>query len=42
MERAARKSHKGFGFLFVMNWDTLLFFGVTALAMLAGSVLITI
>lgn len=33
MTKALRKSYQSFSFLFMLNWDTLLFFGATALAM---------
>ncbi|MEW2916853.1 MULTISPECIES: hypothetical protein [Ruegeria] len=41
MTKALRKSAKSFGCLFVLNWDTLLFFGVTAVAMGGWAYLIT-
>ncbi|MFD0908557.1 MULTISPECIES: hypothetical protein [Ruegeria] len=36
MTKALRNSYRGFSFLFVLNWDALLSFGLTALA-LAGA-----
>ncbi|WP_282151161.1 hypothetical protein [Ruegeria atlantica] len=32
MTKALRKSYQSFSFLFMLNWDFLLFFGATALA----------
>lgn len=37
MTQAIQKWYKGFGFLFMLNWDAILCFGVTALAMAAGA-----
>ncbi|MGV6805060.1 MAG: hypothetical protein ACWA49_12710 [Ruegeria sp.] len=36
MSKALQKSYRGFSYLFILNWDALLSFGVTALA-LAGA-----
>ena len=33
MTKTLRKSYQSFSFLFALNWDWLLFFGATALAM---------
>ncbi len=33
MTKALRKSYQSFSFLFLLNWDLLLFFGATALAL---------
>ncbi|WP_420587168.1 hypothetical protein [Ruegeria sp.] len=41
MTKALKKSVKSFGFLFVLNWDALLFFGATACAMAGWAYLIT-
>ncbi|WP_302477269.1 hypothetical protein [Ruegeria atlantica] len=32
MTKTLRKSYQSFSFLFMLNWDALLFFGATALA----------
>lgn len=41
MTKALRKSANSFWCLFVLNWDTLLFFGATAVAMFGWAYLIT-
>jgi hypothetical protein len=41
MSKALRKSAESVGYLFVLNWDMLLFFGVTAVAMGGWAYLIT-
>ncbi|CAD0185699.1 hypothetical protein RUESEDTHA_02594 [Ruegeria sp. THAF57] len=41
MTRALQKSYKSFSFLFLLNWDSILFFGATALAMFGCAYLIT-
>ena len=40
MTKALRKSYKSFSFLFMLNWDVILFFGATALAMCGWALLI--
>ncbi len=40
MTRALQKSYKSFSFLFLLNWDSILFFMATALAMLGCAYLI--
>jgi len=42
MTKALRKSVKGFGFLFMLNWDSILFFGATAAAMAGWAYLISL
>ncbi|WP_298383159.1 hypothetical protein [Ruegeria sp.] len=37
MTKALQKSYQSFSYLFMLNWDTLLSFGVTALALAAGA-----
>ena len=37
MTKALQNSYKSFSFLFILNWDMLLSFGVTALALAAGA-----
>ncbi len=39
MTKALRKSYRSFSFLFMLNWDVLLSFAVTALALAAGAYL---
>ncbi|WP_302477111.1 hypothetical protein [Ruegeria arenilitoris] len=41
MSKALRKSAESVRYLFVLNWDMLLFFGVTAVAMGGWAYLIT-
>ncbi|WP_302476987.1 hypothetical protein [Ruegeria atlantica] len=41
MTKVLRKSARGLGCLFVLNWDMLLFFGATGVAMGAWAYLIT-
>lgn len=36
MTKALQKSYQSFSFLFLLNWDVLLSFGVTALALALG------
>ena len=40
MTRALQKSYRSFSFLFMLNWDALLSFGVTALALAVGGYLV--
>ncbi|WP_280636809.1 hypothetical protein [Ruegeria sp. R14_0] len=42
MTKALRKSYKSFSFLFMLNWDNFLFFGMTALAMAGWAYVITL
>ena len=42
MTKALQKSYQGFRFLFVLNWDVLLSFGVTAIALTVGAYLATV
>ena len=39
MTQALRKSYKSVSFLFILNWDALLYFGATALALAGGAYL---
>lgn len=39
MTNVLRKSYRGVSFLFVLNWDTILCFGATALALAGGAYL---
>ncbi|MES0861326.1 hypothetical protein ABLN87_03100 [Ruegeria sp. SCPT10] len=39
MTQALRKSYQSFSFLFMLNWDVLLSFAVTALALGLGAYL---
>ena len=39
MTKTLQKSYQSFSFLFVLNWDVLLSFGATALALAAGAYL---
>lgn len=39
MTRTLQKSYQGFSFLFMLNWDVLLSFGLTALALAGGAYL---
>lgn len=41
MSKVLRKSAESVGYLFVLNWDMLLFFGATAVAMGGWAYLIT-
>lgn len=41
MANAIKKSYRSFSFLLVLNWDSILFFGATALAMGGCAYLIT-
>ena len=41
MTKTIRKSVKSFGCLFVLNWDTILFFAATGAAMTGWAYLIT-
>ncbi len=40
MTSALKKSYQSFSFLFQLNWDVILCFGVTALALAAGGYLL--
>ncbi|SLN70803.1 hypothetical protein [Ruegeria meonggei] len=40
MTKALQKSVRSFGFLFALNWDSILFFSATALAMAGWAYLI--
>ncbi|MEX0277302.1 MAG: hypothetical protein AB3N07_13435 [Ruegeria sp.] len=40
MTKAFRKSYQSFSTLFVLNWDMLLSFGITALALALGAYLV--
>lgn len=42
MTDVLRKSYKGFSFLLVLNWDAILCFGATALALAGGAYLATL
>jgi hypothetical protein len=37
MATVLQKSFRSFSFLFILNWDTLLSFGMTALALAVGA-----
>ncbi len=37
MTKTMRKSYQSFSYLFLLNWDVLLSFGVTALALALGA-----
>ncbi|WP_302477839.1 hypothetical protein [Ruegeria arenilitoris] len=37
MSDALRKSYRSFSYLFMLNWDVLLSFGITALALALGA-----
>ncbi|WP_268952721.1 hypothetical protein [Ruegeria haliotis] len=39
MTKALQKSYQSFSFLFMLNWDHLLYFGLTALALAGGAYL---
>ncbi len=39
MADVLRKSYRGFSFLVLVNWDVVLCFGATALALAAGAIL---
>ncbi|GAB4537221.1 MAG: hypothetical protein Tsb0024_07510 [Ruegeria sp.] len=39
MAGTLRKSYQGVNFLFILNWDFLLSFGITALALAGGAFL---
>ncbi len=41
MSKVLRRSAKGFGCLFVLNWDMLLFFSATGIAIAGWHYLIT-
>lgn len=40
MTKTLRKSYQSFSTLFVLNWDTMLSFGLTALALALGAYLV--
>lgn len=39
MSKALRESYQSVSFLFILNWDSLLYFGATALALAGGAYL---
>ncbi|CUH41448.1 hypothetical protein [Ruegeria atlantica] len=41
MTKTFRRSYQSFSFLFVLNWDFLLFFGATALAIGGWAVVVS-
>lgn len=41
MTKTLRKSYQSFSFLFMLNWDFLLFFGATALAIGGWAVVVS-
>ncbi|WP_269149762.1 hypothetical protein [Ruegeria lacuscaerulensis] len=41
MAKALKKSYRSFSFLFMLNWDSILFFAATAIAMAGWAYLIS-